>query len=151
MDGKRKFAEIVSTNDVNKIYSISNELRRVLSAITALNFYQGDVPSVMIRIQPENMSPFIIDISTGEHDDYIIQTLDVGTFAPFGEQCTCSAVNKKELECIKETISKYCAKFTQKEAILPPTHLNKTSITSDYWQILFFHPIILIMIFIDYL
>ncbi|MGC9929003.1 hypothetical protein P4I40_21750, partial [Escherichia coli] len=26
---KRKFAEIVSTNDVNKIYSISNELRRV--------------------------------------------------------------------------------------------------------------------------
>ncbi len=72
---KRKFAEIVSTNDVNKIYSISNELRRVLSAITALNFYQGDVPSVMIRIQPENMSPFIIDISTGEHDDYIIQTL----------------------------------------------------------------------------
>ena len=34
---KRKFAEIVSTNDVNKIYSISNELRRVLSAITALN------------------------------------------------------------------------------------------------------------------
>ncbi|MEJ2958135.1 hypothetical protein WDK05_18315, partial [Escherichia coli] len=103
---KRKFAEIVSTNDVNKIYSISNELRRVLSAITALNFYQGDVPSVMIRIQPENMSPFIIDISTGEHDDYIIQTLDVGTFAPFGEQCTCSAVNKKELECIKETISK---------------------------------------------
>lgn len=95
MDGKRKFAEIVSTNDVNKIYSISNELRRVLSAITALNFYQGDVPSVMIRIQPENMSPFIIDISTGEHDDYIIQTLDVGTFAPFGEQCTCSAVNKK--------------------------------------------------------
>ncbi len=31
---KRKFAEIVSTNDVNKIYSISNELRRVLSAIT---------------------------------------------------------------------------------------------------------------------
>ncbi len=89
---KRKFAEIVSTNDVNKIYSISNELRRVLSAITALNFYQGDVPSVMIRIQPENMSPFIIDISTGEHDDYIIQTLDVGTFAPFGEQCTCSAL-----------------------------------------------------------
>ena len=79
---KRKFAEIVSTNDVNKIYSISNELRRVLSAITALNFYHGDVPSVMIRIQPENMSPFIIDISTGEHDDYIIQTLDVGTFAP---------------------------------------------------------------------
>lgn len=76
---KRKFAEIVSTNDVNKIYSISNELRRVLSAITALNFYQGDIPSVMIRIQPENMSPFIIDISTGEHDDYIIQTLDVGT------------------------------------------------------------------------
>lgn len=74
---KRKFAEIVSTNDVNKIYSISNELRRVLSAITALNFYHGDVPSVMIRIQPENMSPFIIDISTGEHDDYIIQTLDV--------------------------------------------------------------------------
>ncbi|BEA66695.1 hypothetical protein VEE34_05760 [Escherichia coli] len=66
---KRKFAEIVSTNDVNKIYSISNELRRVLSAITALNFYHGDVPSVMIRIQPENMSPFIIDISTGEHDD----------------------------------------------------------------------------------
>ena len=43
---KRKFAEIVSTNDVNKIYSISNELRRVLSAITALNFYHGDVPSV---------------------------------------------------------------------------------------------------------
>lgn len=148
---KRKFAEIVSTNDVNKIYSISNELRRVLSAITALNFYQGDVPSVMIRIQPENMSPFIIDISTGEHDDYIIQTLDVGTFAPFGEQCTCSAVNKKELECIKETISKYCAKFTRKEAILPPTYFNKTSIPSDCWQILFFHPIILIMIFIDYL
>ncbi len=97
------------------------------------------------------MSPFIIDISTGEHDDYIIQTLDVGTFAPFGEQCTCSAVNKKELECIKETISKYCAKFTQKEAILPPTHLNKTSITSDYGKFSFFHPIILIMIFIDYL
>ncbi|HFM4099837.1 TPA: hypothetical protein ACG7FP_004980, partial [Escherichia coli] len=116
----------------------SNELRRVLSAITALNFYQGDVPSVMIRIQPENMSPFIIDISTGEHDDYIIQTLDVGTFAPFGEQCTCSAVNKKELECIKETISKYCAKFTRKEAILtPPTYFNKTSIPSDCWQILF--------------
>lgn len=141
MDGKRKFAEIVSTNDVNKIYSISNELRRVLSAITALNFYHGDVPSVMIRIQPENMSPFIIDISTGEHDDYIIQTLDVGTFAPFGEQCTCSAVNKKELECIKETISKYCAKFTRKEAILTPlVHFNKTSITSDCWQILFFSP-----------
>lgn len=138
---KRKFAEIVSTNDVNKIYSISNELRRVLSAITALNFYHGDVPSVMIRIQPENMSPFIIDISTGEHDDYIIQTLDVGTFAPFGEQCTCSAVNKKELECIKETISKYCAKFTRKEAILTPlVHFNKTSITSDCWQILFFSP-----------
>ncbi|EPY6000823.1 hypothetical protein ACXFCY_004397, partial [Shigella flexneri] len=103
-----------------------------LPAITALNFYQGDVPSVMIRIQPENMSPLIIDISTGEHDNYIIQTLDVGTFAPFGEQCTCSAVNKKELECIKETISKYCAKFTQKEAILTaPTHFNKTCITSD--------------------
>lgn len=98
---KRKFAEIVSTNDVNKIYSISNELRRVLSAITALNFYQGDVPSVMIRIQPENMSPFIIDISTGEHDDYIIQTLDVGTFAPFGEQCTCSAVNKKSWSVLR--------------------------------------------------
>ncbi|MCJ8678822.1 hypothetical protein MWG77_31405, partial [Escherichia coli] len=40
-----------------------------------------------------------------------------------------------------ETISKYCAKFTQKEAILtPPTHFNKTCITSDYWQILFFSP-----------
>ncbi|EOJ9776906.1 protein YhaB, partial [Shigella flexneri] len=62
-------------------------------------------------------------------------------FAPFGEQCTCSAVNKKELECIKETISKYCAKFTRKEAILtPPAHFNKTSITSDCWQILFFSP-----------
>lgn len=98
------------------------------------------------------MSPFIIDISTGEHDDYIIQTLDVGTFAPFGEQCTCSAVNKKELECIKETISKYCAKFTQKEAILPPL---RTLIKSPLLQIIgkfsFFHPIILIMIFIDYL
>ncbi|NHV74174.1 hypothetical protein HA381_20810 [Escherichia coli] len=71
----------------------------------------------------------------------MIQTLDVGTFAPFGEQCTCSAVNKKELECIKETISKYCAKFTRKEAILTPlVHFNKTSITSDCWQILFFSP-----------
>ncbi|MDW6326647.1 hypothetical protein RNO97_13095, partial [Escherichia coli] len=51
------------------------------------------------------------------------------------------AVNKKELECIKETISKYCAKFTRKEAILtPPAHFNKTSITSDCWQILFFSP-----------
>lgn len=149
---KRKFAEIVSTNDVNKIYSISNELRRVLSAITALNFYHGDVPSVMIRIQPENMSPFIIDISTGEHDDYIIQTLDVGTFAPFGEQCTCSAVNKKELECIKETISKYCAKFTQKEAILPPLRtLIKPPLLQIIGKFSFFHPIILIMIFIDYL
>lgn len=79
------------------------------------------------------MSPFIIDISTGEHDDYIIQTLDVGTFAPFGEQCTCSAVNKKELECIKETISKYCAKFTQKEAILPPL---RTLINLHYFRLL---------------
>ncbi len=124
---KRKFAEIVSTNDVNKIYSISNELRRVLSAITALNFYQGDIPSVMIRIQPENMSPFIIDISTGEHDDYIIQTLDVGTFAPFGEQCICSAVNKKELECIKETISKYCVK----DKIMFPVSSIGNDISSD--------------------
>ncbi|EPL1645248.1 hypothetical protein KSS83_004911, partial [Escherichia coli] len=24
--------------------------------------------------------------------------------------------------------------------LTPPTHLNKTSITSDYWQILFFSP-----------
>ncbi|ELJ7491896.1 hypothetical protein QYL82_001412, partial [Escherichia coli] len=62
---KIKFAEIISTNDVNEIYSISNELRRILSAITALNVYKGDVSSVMIRIQPENRSPFIIDISTG--------------------------------------------------------------------------------------
>ena len=80
-------------------------------------------------------------LSLQPYDDYIIQTLDVGTFAPFGEQCTCSAVNKKELECIKETISKYCAKFTRKEAILTPlVHFNKTSITSDCWQILFFSP-----------
>ncbi|MDF7078624.1 hypothetical protein NLQ97_21980, partial [Escherichia coli] len=43
--------------------------------------------------------------------------------------------------CIKETISKYCAKFTRKEAILTPlVHFNKTSITSDCWQILFFSP-----------
>ncbi|HFM1004298.1 TPA: hypothetical protein ACG6EM_005165, partial [Escherichia coli] len=41
----------------------------------------------------------------------------------------------------KETISKYCAKFTRKEAILtPPTYFNKTSIPSDCWQILFFSP-----------
>lgn len=82
---KIKFAEIISTNDVNEIYSISNELRRILSAITALNVYKGDVSSVMIRIQPENRSPFIIDISTGVNDDYIIQTLDVGTFSPFAK------------------------------------------------------------------
>ncbi len=138
---KRKFAEIVSTNDVNKIYSISNELRRVLSAITALNFYQGDVPSVMIRIQPENMSPFIIDISTGEHDDYIIQTLDVGTFAPFGEQCTCSAVNKKSWNVLRRRFLSIAQSSPKKKpSYPPPTHFNKTCITSDYWQILFFSP-----------
>ncbi|MCV5522462.1 hypothetical protein OFN18_09485, partial [Escherichia coli] len=33
------------------------------------------------------------------------------------------------------------AKFTRKEAILTPlVHFNKTSITSDCWQILFFSP-----------
>ncbi|CAD6075360.1 protein [Escherichia coli] len=138
---KIKFAEIISTNDVNEIYSISDELRRILSAITALNVYKGDVSSVMIRIQPENRSPFIIDISTGVNDDYIIQTLDVGTFSPFGEKCTCSAINRKDLECIKETIFKFCAKFTQKEVILTEfNHFNKTDNVSDCWQILFFSP-----------
>ncbi|MFL4355714.1 hypothetical protein P9373_25295, partial [Escherichia coli] len=39
------------------------------------------------------------------------------------------------------TFPKYCAKFTRKEAILTPlVHFNKTSITSDCWQILFFSP-----------
>lgn len=47
---KRKFVEIVFINDVNKIYSISNELRRVLFVIIVLNFYYGDVFFVMIRI-----------------------------------------------------------------------------------------------------
>ncbi len=54
---KRKFAEIVSTNDVNKIYSISNELRRVLSAITALNF--GSDSNLLIvfyvQIMPDDL------------------------------------------------------------------------------------------------
>lgn len=47
---KRKFVEIVFINDVNKIYSISNELWRVLFVIIVLNFYYGDVFFVMIRI-----------------------------------------------------------------------------------------------------
>ncbi|MDD0700164.1 hypothetical protein PSZ55_23650, partial [Shigella sonnei] len=71
----------------------------------------------------------------------IVSLIHSSSFLLTAEQCTCSAVNKKELECIKETISKYCAKFTQKEAILtPPRHFNKTCITSDCWQILFFSP-----------
>lgn len=149
---KRKFAEIVSTNDVNKIYSISNELRRVLSAITALNFYQGDVPSVMIRIQPENMSPFIIDISTGEHDDYIIQTLDVGTFAPFGEQCTCSAVNKKSWNVLRRRFLSIAQSSPKKKPSSPPLRtLIKPALLQIIGKFSFFHPIILIMIFIDYL
>lgn len=45
---KRKFVEIVFINDVNKIYSISNELWRVLFVIIVLNFYYGDVFFVMI-------------------------------------------------------------------------------------------------------
>ena len=98
------------------------------------------------------MSPFIIDISTGEHDDYIIQTLDVGTFAPFGEQCTCSAVNKKELECIKETISKYLQNSPEKKPSYPPLRiLIKHPFLQIVGKFSFFHPIILIMIFIDYL
>lgn len=148
---KRKFAEIVSTNDVNKIYSISNELRRVLSAITALNFYQGDVPSVMIRIQPENMSPFIIDISTGEHDDYIIQTLDVGTFAPFGEQCTCSAVNKKSWSVLRRRFLSIVQNSPEKKPSYPLRTLIKPPFLQIVGKFSFFHPIILIMIFIDYL
>lgn len=47
---KRKFVEIVFINDVNKIYSISNELWRVLFVIIVLNFYYGDVFFVMIWI-----------------------------------------------------------------------------------------------------